>query len=346
MGEQVRGVAAEQAYNKWWLVGTLGGLLLLSMLASAWMLSVAKRVPDQLAIHWNGRNEVDGWASLWNIAATNVPLSVGVGGLIVVLAVVSRGQNTLLARIGAGFGVGFGLAMSALMVAIVAGQLDQQDTSDAALSGPVLGGGLAVAFGMGALAMWLYSPGDIDRTPNPQVQAANVAATSGGSALAAAAKAKASNGYIMRIPVSMGVWSWVWALGVGGLVGVSTFFIFPVLGLLGVVVAAIVWIFCSGTVVIGPEGHKVLAGGFWKVMPLQWEEVRAASVADIKAMDYGGWGYRMNGGAVGFIMGSGPALVMEAGFHQKFIVSMPDADTAGEAAALVNAYAHSTTVKN
>ena len=44
---------------------------------------------------------------------------------------------------------------------------------------------------------------------------------------------------------------------------------------------------------------------------------------DIKALDYGGWGYRMNGGSVGFIMASGPALVMDAGFHQSYVISMP-----------------------
>ncbi len=136
------------------------------------------------------------------------------------------------------------------------------------------------------------------------------------------------------------------SVGIGGIVGLGTYLIFPVLALLGVVVGAIIWVFCRGTVVIGPEGIKVLASDFWKVMPLEWQEVRTASVEDIKAMDYGGWGYRMNGGAIGYIMGNGPAVVVKAGFHQEFVFSMPDADTAAEAAALMNAYTQSTSVKH
>lgn len=345
MVDQVRGTAAEKAYNKWWLAGMLGGLLLLSLFASAWMFAVADRLPEPLAVHWNSKNEVDNWASLWSIAATNVPLSLGAGGLLVVLAVVSRGQSTLIARIGAGFGVAFGAAMSALMVAVVAGQVDLADTSQAEISGPVIAAGLGVAAVLAALVMWLYRPGDIDRTPDPAVLAANEAA--GAPVLAAAAAAKAANGESLRIKVTMGGWSWAFALGLAAVVGVSMYFIFPLLGLLaGLAVGAITWVFCSGTVEIGPGGHKVLAGGFWRLMPLEWKEVRAASVEDIKAMDYGGWGYRMTGGSVGFVMGGGAALVMEAGFHQKFVVSMPDPDTAAEAAALVNAYIRAGKVEN
>jgi hypothetical protein len=67
-------------------------------------------------------------------------------------------------------------------------------------------------------------------------------------------------------------------------------------------------------------------------------------VEDIRALDYGGWGYRINGGSVGFIMGDGPALVLPAGFHHRFVISMPDMETAGHAAALANAYAASASV--
>src|SRR6185312_1453843 len=222
MVDQVRGVAAEKAYNKWWLVGMLCGLLLLSLLASAWMFTVADRLPDPLAVHWNSKNEVDNWATLWSIAATNVPLSVGAGGLLVVLALLSRGQNTLIARIGAGFGVAFGAAMSALMVAVVAGQLDLTNTSQATISGPVIAGGLAAAAVLGTLVMWLYRPGDIDRETDPSVLAA-IQAAAGDPALAAAAAAKASNGKSLRIKVTMGRWTWAFALGLAAVVGVSTY---------------------------------------------------------------------------------------------------------------------------
>ncbi|WP_157875150.1 DUF1648 domain-containing protein [Arthrobacter sp. PAMC 25486] len=341
----MRSVEAEKAYNKRWLVGLIVGPLLMGVLAAVWILTVEGRLPAELASHWNSKNEVDGWISVAGAAAMAVAMGA-LGAVIAPLGVLLRASSSLTARIGVGFGLAFGVGMVALTVAMVAGQLDLADTSQAELSGPVMAGGVALAFVAGVLGMLLYKPGEVDRTQGPEVLRMNQAATSGRDPVAQAGASRAARGDTMRIKVSMGKWSWLLSLGLGAIVAASTYFIFPILALLGLVAAVITWVFCNGTVVIGPEGHKVLAGGFWKVMPLEWREVRAASVEDIKAMDYGGWGYRMNGGSIGFIMGSGPALVMEAGFHQKFVVSMPDVATAGEAAALVNAYVHAGKVPN
>lgn len=341
----MRGVEAEKTYNRQWLIGLIVGPLLLGVMAAVWMLSVADRLPAELASHWNSKSEVDGWMSL----ASTVLMAVGMGvmgAIIAPLALLFRAQSLLLARVGVGCGVAFGVGLVALSVAVVAGQLDIVDTSEAELSGPVMAAGVGLAFLGGCVAAWLYKPGEVDREQSPEVVLANQAATTAGSAGALAAAARAAHGETLRIKVSMGSWSWVLSLSVGAITALSTYFIFPALALLGVALAAIVWIFCHGTVVIGPDGVKVLAGGFWKVMPLQWKEVHAASVADIKAMDFGGWGYRMTGGSVGFIMGNGPAVVIKAGFHQTFVISMPHAETAGEVAALINAYVLAGTVKN
>lgn len=345
MGQQVRSAEAEKAYNKRWLVGLVAGPLLLGVLAGVWIVSVEGRLPAELASHWNSKNEVDGWITVAGAAWMAVAMG-GLGALIAPLGLLFRSQSLLTARIGVGFGLAFGVGMVALSVAMVAGQIDLVDTSQAELSGPVMAVGVALAFVAGFAGLWFYTPAAVDRTPSAESLAVNDTATASNSPMAAAAQAKARNGGTLRIRVSMGGRAAILSLGLGGIVAVSTYFIFPVLALLGLVVAVITWVFCSGTVVIGPEGHKVLAGGFWKVMPLEWKEVQGASVEDIKAMDYGGWGYRMNCGSVGFIMASGPALVMEAGFHQKFVVSMPDLETAGEAAALANAYVHAGKVQN
>ncbi|POH58876.1 hypothetical protein CVS28_09200 [Arthrobacter glacialis] len=347
VGEQVRGVEAEKTYNRQWLIGLIVGPLLLGVLAAVWMLTVADRLPAELASHWNAKNEVDGWMSL----VSTVLMAVGMGALgafIAPLALLFRAQSLLLARVGVGSGVAFGVGLVALSVAVAAGQLDIVDTSKAELSAPVMAVGVGLAFLGGCGAAWLYKPGEVDREQSPEVVAANQAAATAGSAgsAGALAAAQAARGETLQIKVSMGAWSWVLSLSVGTITALSTYFIFPALALLGVVLAAILWIFCHGTVVIGPDGVKVLAGGFVKVMPLQWKEVRAASVEDIKAMDFGGWGYRMTGGSVGFIMGNGPAVVIKSGFHQTFVISMPHAETAGEAAALINAYVLAGTVKN
>ena len=335
MGEQVRSADAERAYNKRWLIGLVVGPLLLGVLAAAWIFSVAGRLPAELASHWNSKNEVDGWISVagaaWMAAAMGA-----LGALIAPLGVILRASSSLAARIGVGFGLAFGVGMVALSVAMAAGQIDLVDTAQAELSGPVMAAGVALAFVAGCAGLWLYRPGELDRAQTAEVVAAN--ATASASPLGAAAQTMAARGETLWIKVSLGRWTWLLSLGVGALVAVSVYFVLPPLALLGVLVAALVRVFCQGTAVIGPQGVQVLASGFWKVMPLKWHEIKGASVADIRALDYGGWGYRMNGGSVGFIMGSGPALVMAARFHQKFVISMPDLATAAQAAALSNAY--------
>ncbi|MHA7270440.1 DUF1648 domain-containing protein [Arthrobacter sp. HLT1-20] len=343
MGEQVRGVEAEGAYNRRWLTSLMVGPLLLGVLAAVWLLTVADRLPEELASHWNGRNEVDGWMSLAGTAWMAVGMGA-LGAVIASMALLLRAPSTLLARIGVGFGLAIGGVSLAMTVAVVAGQLDVVDTSQAQLSGPAMAAGVGLAFVVACVAAWLYKPGEVDRSQSPEVLAANDAATASGTVRAALDRA--ARGETLRIKVSMGAWSWAFSLGLGGIVAVSSYFIFPILALIGVVVGAITWLFSSGTAVIGPDGVKVLAAGRWRLMPLQWKEIRAASVEHIKALDYGGWGYRMGGGSVGFIMASGPALVMKVGFHQSYVISMPDVETAAEAAALVNAYVLAGTVKN
>lgn len=345
MGYQVREAAAEKTYNRRWLIAAILGPLLLGVAAAVWMFTVADGLPAELATHWNAKNKVDGYSSLWGMACMTVGVAAGTGALISVLAVVTRGQSLLLARIGLGIGVAFAIALTALMVAIVAGQMDLVDVSQAKLSGPVAATGLALSFVAAAGVIWQYRPGEVDRTQSPDVVAMNSSVNSMDTALSATGRERAERAETLRIEVSLGARGWVLSVGIGGIVAVSTYFIFPVLALLGVVVGALVWVFCRGTVVIDPKGVRVLASGFWKVMPLEWKEINRATVEDIKALDHGGWGYRMNAGAVGFIMNSGPAIVIAAGFHQKFVISMPDVATAGDAAALVNAYVHNEKVK-
>lgn len=341
-----RSAEGEAKYNKRWLSGLVVGPLLLGALAAVWIFSVADRLPAELASHWNAKNEVDGYMSVIGAALMAFLFGGGIGAVVAPLALLLRGQSVLVARIGVGFGLAFGIAMTALSVAVVAGQLDLADVSQAQISGPVMAVGIAAAFVLGWLATWLYRPADVDRTESSETVATNEAASQDHTTLGTQGRERAARGETLQIRVSMGAWKWCLSLGVGLIVAVSTYFIFPGLALLGVVVGGFIWVFCQGAAVIGPGGIKVLASGFWKLMPLNWQDINSAEVRDINAMDYGGWGYRMGGGSVGFIMGNGPALVMKGGFHETWVITMPNLERAGEAAALANAYVHAAKVQS
>ncbi|MBD8044497.1 hypothetical protein H9638_11835 [Arthrobacter sp. Sa2BUA2] len=334
---RMRTPQAEQAYNRRWLIGLLSGALGLGVLAAAWMFSVAGELPDPLASHW-GRDGVDGYMSLAGHALIAVLVGGGSGALVAALSILARGQSPLVARLGVGFGLGFGVLMTGLSVGVVAGQIGLADASQAEISAPVIWAAAALAVLAVAAGVWLYRPGTYDRTQSPETSALDDAAADQGSAVSLAARELAADEQPLEVNVSMGRWKWLASLGTGAAVALSLVFIHPALALFGVPAAALLWVFCQGRVIIDPDGVRALAGGFWKLMPLTYGEIRAASVQDIKAMDFGGWGYRLNGGSVGFIMGSGPALVLEAGFAQRYVFSMPDAETAARACALVNVY--------
>ncbi|MFC8302570.1 DUF1648 domain-containing protein [Specibacter sp. NPDC057265] len=344
MGEQLRSTAAEALYNRRWLVGLVLGPVLLALAAAAWMLGVAGSLPQELATHWNARNEVDGWMSLSGVVWMTLAMGA-LGAVIAPLAVLMRAQSALLARVGVGVGIAFAVGLVGLSVAMVAAQVDLADSSQAQLHGGVMAAGIAAAFVAAGAAWWAYRPGDVVRAENVEVAAVKAALAAADSPVALAARRQAAGGETLRLKVSMGRRGWLLSAGVGGLVALCTWFIWPWLALSGLVLGWLAWVFTAGTAVIGPDGVKVLAGGFWKVMPLAWKEVRSASVEHIAALDMGGWGYRMNGGSVGFITASGPAVVLEAGFSQRFVISMPDAATAARAAALADAYVQAQKVQ-
>ena len=336
---ELRNDAAQRgnAYNRRWAIGVTAGPLTLGLAAAAWMAMVSGSLPERLASHW-GPDGVDGYSSLWGMAAVAVLACGGSGAVIAGLSVLLRGYSALLARIGVGFGIALGTLMTGLAAAVVAGQIGLSDASRAEIYAPLVWAGAVAGCVAGGLCGWLYRPSEVDRTPSPDTQAAEAAAASGDSSLAADARRAAAGRESLVIKVSMGPAQWLVSLGTGAVVALSLVFIHPALALLGIPAAALLWIFCSGKAVIDDAGVRVLAGGFWKLMPLAHREITSASVQDIQALDFGGWGYRISAAGTGFILRSGPALVLTAGSSQRFVISMPDAVTAGRACALVNAH--------
>lgn len=337
MGHPNRTDPDERTYNRRWLIGVTAGPLVLGCAAAGWMYSVADRLPDMLASHW-GSDGVDGYSPLWVTALIAVLAGGGSGALIAGLGILTRGCSLLLGRVTVGFGLAFGTLITALAVGAVAGQIDLADASQAAVSGPVTGIGSAVGAALGTAAALLYRPGEVDRTPTPETAAAGRAAADDRSAVVQAAQATAAQGGTLAVTVSMGRTAWLLSLGTGGLVALSVVFLHPLLALLCIPAAAVMWAFLHGRAIIDRDGVRVLAGGVKTLMPVGHGQIRSASVQDIRAMDHGGWGYRLNLGAVGFITGNGPALVLETGPALRHVISMPDPETAARACALVNAY--------
>jgi len=329
------GFARETIYNRLWQLAVIGVPLLMGAAAAAWLAKVADQLPNPMAVQWNANGGVGTSTTLSFFALLTLLAGAVFGAVIGGLGVALRGQSPLLARAFMAAGLGGGTALVAMFVSMAAGRLGADTAATAQLSSPVMAVGLALAAVLAVLVFLFYRPGEKDsmavagpqaamEQPLPHVPLEGILA-------------RAENGETLRIKVSVGRWKWPYVIGVGLIVAAACYVVVPILSLLGVICAAAVWVFCQGTVVIGPDGVKVLASGFRTVMPIAHADVSGVSANYVGVTFGGGLGYRWTGSVESFVVASGPALFIQVG-SRHFIISMPDAKTAVLAASFVSVY--------
>jgi hypothetical protein len=106
----------------------------------------------------------------------------------------------------------------------------------------------------------------------------------------------------------------------------------PWLGALLVVLAVIGAAFLCARIKADRRGLKVLLAGVVPVMDVPAGAISAASAADVRAADYGGWGYRHHSGTAAMLVSSGPAVVVKKTDGQSLAVSSGNQDSAARLA--------------
>lgn len=109
----------------------------------------------------------------------------------------------------------------------------------------------------------------------------------------------------------------------------------PWLGALLVILAVIGAAFLCARVKADRRGLKVLVAGIVPVMDVPARSIEMASAAEVRAADYGGWGYRHHGTTAAMLVGSGPAVVVRKTNGQKVAVSGGSSDSAARLADLL-----------
>jgi hypothetical protein len=84
----------------------------------------------------------------------------------------------------------------------------------------------------------------------------------------------------------------------------------PWLGALVAAVAVVAAAFLFARVKADRRGLRVLVAGVLPVVDVPAASISAVSAADVRAADYGGWGYRNHGGTAAMLVSSGPAVVV------------------------------------
>ncbi len=277
--------------------------------ASLYLVAVRSRLPIEVATHWNGDGVADGFTSRDTLPWLAAVLSL-VSGLPITLIALVASTSPLMPRWLSGLGGGIVAFVAAIFLFTAQAQLDTEEIIE--FPGWVIG--LATVAGLAVTALGAVL------TPPPE----SLPATTDPAPADA-----------LRHPLAEGataVWTGRTPFGMAMVIAtLLTTMLFLVLAaftswwmLAMLLVLALVLIgSTSFAVTAGPAGVRV-AGifGFPRVtVPLA--EITAAEAGTIRAMQFGGWGYKINlAGDSAVITQSGSALVLHRTDGKRFLVSL------------------------
>ncbi|MCW4464931.1 DUF1648 domain-containing protein [Glutamicibacter sp. MNS18] len=327
-----------ERYQRLWLCGNMALLVLACVAIALWAFLDSARLPAELAVHWNARGEVNGIESLPVFVLTTLPIRLFSAAALMLAGLSMRGQSTLLARCGMAAGMMLGAFILGLVMAIIVGQRDLQDSSMATLEGWPMAASILAAALLGAGVAMLYRPEPAPVPESSQARVADRMANDLRSLLATTQRALAQQSTVLEIGLSAigarnaclltclaaGVAGWWWSL--------------PWLAICAVLGAAGGWILLTGTLLIGPDGVQVRLGGMIRCKRIGYDRIASAHVREIRALDYGGIGYRSNITDGGFIAGSGTAVVLKVDQYLERVFTFQGHQCAARVCALVNAH--------
>jgi hypothetical protein len=255
-------------------------------------------VPDPLAVSWSETGPA-GFAPFVTFAA--------VGGLIIVLVGwLALGQSipltrpAVMRRFMMGAGIAVTLFVTTALAAVLVGQAGISDVREARVDMSVLALGSGAALALGVIVGFVFKADEqwsvdddralqdaLERELDPELAA---------DSLRLWVHARSS------VFVMLGVAS----LFPAALIAIAV----PWLGALLVALAVLAAAFLFARIIVDRNGLRVFVAGFVRVMEVPASVIASASPADVRAADYGGWGYRHHGGTTAMLVGSGPAVVV------------------------------------
>ncbi|MHC6230669.1 hypothetical protein ACX5I6_13680 [Arthrobacter sp. MMS24-T111] len=273
----------------------------------AWLLR--PDLPDPLAVRWTA----DGGAAFAPFGAYvgAGAAAIVVAGWAVLLQAVPLGRPVLMRRIMMGTGFFLSLFITSALAAGLIGQVGLADARQSRVDMTVLALGSGAAVSLGVTMAMVYKA---DRQWSPDDDRALQTAI-----------ARETDPDLALDTIRL----WVHARkSVFVMIGIATLFpaallavVVPWLGILLVLLAAVSTAFLFARVKADRGGLKVLLAGVVPVMDVPAGAISAASAAEVRAADYGGWGYRHHRGTAAMLVSSGPAVVVRKTDGQRLAVS-------------------------
>lgn len=272
-------------------------------------LLVRADLPEPLAVRWTGAGAVD---------FAPFPAVVGVGsGLIVLfgwallLQAVPLSRPVLMRRIMMGLGFSVSLFVATVLAAVLVGQVGLTDAGAARLDVSVLALGSGAAVSLGVIMGFVFKADERWSADDD-------------AALRAALDREQD-----RELATDSVRLWVHARSsVFVMIGLATLLpaallsvAAPWLAALLVAVAVLAAAFLVARVLVDRSGLRVYAGGVLRVIDVPAAAIDAAALREIKAADYGGWGYRRRGANQAMLVSSGPGVLIDRSDGRRLAVS-------------------------
>jgi len=297
------------------------------LLAAAFVVSallLRPDVPDPMAVRWSDAGPA-GFAPFSSFV-TFGGLIIAVVGWLALGQAAPLGRPAVMRRIMMGAGLSINLFVTTALAAVLVGQAGIADVREARLDMTVMALGSGAALTLGVIVGFVFKADEqwsidddralqeaLERELDPELATDSVRLW---------VHARSS------VFVMLGVAS----LFPAALISIAV----PWLGALLVVLAVLAAAFLFARVIVDRSGLRVFIAGFVRVMEVPAAAISSAAPADVRAADYGGWGYRHHGGTTAMLVSSGPAVVVNRADGQKVAVSGGSTDSAERVAAVLS----------
>ena len=255
-------------------------------------------LPEPLAVSWTD----DGGASFAPFAAYawGGALIIVAAGWLVLSQAVPVSRPVVMRRIMMGAGLFLSLFVTSVLAAGLVGQSGLADARESRVDLTVLALGSGAALSLGVIMGFVFKA---DRRWSPDDDRAFELAI-----------ARELDPDLARDSIRL----WVHARSsVFVMIAVAVLFpaaliviALPWLGAFLAVLAVVAAAFLCARVKADRSGLRVLVAGVLPVMDVPAAAISAASASEVKAADYGGWGYRNHSGTAAMLVSSGPAVVV------------------------------------
>ncbi|MCE3294011.1 MAG: hypothetical protein K0Q84_2948 [Arthrobacter sp.] len=282
------------------------------LLAAAFALSAVllrPDLPDPLAVQWNDGGGIN-FAPFGAYVGVGAAMIIAAGWLVLLQAVpVSR--PTVMRRIMMGAGLTLSLFVTTVLAAGLVGQAGEADARESHVDFIVLSTGSGAALALGVIMGFVFKA-DQQWTPDDD------------RALQRALELEldpelATDSIRLWVHARSSVFVMI---GIASLFPASLIAIaVPWLGALLVAAAILGAAFLFARVTADRSGLRVFVAGILRVVDVPAEAISTAAPADVRAADYGGWGYRNHGGTAAVLVSSGPAVVVRKTDGHRLAVS-------------------------